>query len=414
MSYQRLDDVTPSVSDTYWFISAPGEPTRQDVLVRLREKLTMRSSNSGNSLCELYAFNLPDFKVGTLDQLVVLSDDLAKVDSYLEGAVAKLSDGLKALLKNDIDQWRQELTVGEKTVDNYLRSFQWNSMKYRTDKSLRELSDALHQEAVQIDNLMKSKMAAYQATKTQLTGIQRKQSGNLSTRSLNGVVQKDQMVLDSEYLTTVFVAVPKQLYNSWWETYETIAQMVVPRSSTLIAEDDEFGLFSVILFQKVVEEFSTRCRQAKFVVREFRWDDELIAREQKEAKELAASERELWVQVVRLCKINFGEMFACWAHVKILRLCVESILRYGLPPNFQPIILKPSKKADGKLRDLLSEHFARLARSGGALANSSSAGAGSGSNLDHQIDESIQGVLGDFGNVYPYVFYEIKWSTATK
>jgi len=31
------------------------------------------------------------------------------------------------------------------SVDNYLQGFQWNDMKYRTDKSLREICDIIVQ-----------------------------------------------------------------------------------------------------------------------------------------------------------------------------------------------------------------------------------------------------------------------------
>lgn len=37
-------------------------------------------------------------------------------------------------------------------------------------------------------------------------------SGNLSTRSLVGVVKKEDVVQDSEYLETLIVAVPKQVF----------------------------------------------------------------------------------------------------------------------------------------------------------------------------------------------------------
>jgi V-type H+-transporting ATPase subunit C len=59
-----------------WIIAAPGEPTPQETWDRLQSTTSTFSSNS--------KFNLPDLKVGTLDQLVGLSDDLAKLDSAAE------------------------------------------------------------------------------------------------------------------------------------------------------------------------------------------------------------------------------------------------------------------------------------------------------------------------------------------
>ena len=41
--------------------------------------------------------------------------------------------------------------------------------------------------------------------------------------------------------------------------------MVVPRSSTFIAADDEYSLFSVVVFKKVYEDFVNKCRENKCV-----------------------------------------------------------------------------------------------------------------------------------------------------
>ena len=51
------------------------------------------------------------------------------------------------------------------------------------------------------------------------------------TRSLNDVVTEDDVVTGSEYLQTLLVVVPKALYREWEKTYETISEMIVPRSS---------------------------------------------------------------------------------------------------------------------------------------------------------------------------------------
>jgi V-type H+-transporting ATPase subunit C len=85
--------------------------------------------------------------------------------------------------------------------------------------------------------------------------------GNLSTKSLVGIVSKEDVVVDSEYLETLLVAVPKyvgpasmyqmvgsrlvpacadrgtscycsNLVRDWKEKYERLTTMVVPRSSS--------------------------------------------------------------------------------------------------------------------------------------------------------------------------------------
>lgn len=59
-------------------------------------------------------------------------------------------------------------------------------------------------------------------------------------------------------------------------------------------------------------------------------------------------------------KINFSEAFTHWIHVKALRVFVESVLRYGLPVNFQAAIIQPQKKGNRKLREALNQLYDNL------------------------------------------------------
>jgi len=56
----------------YWLISAPGDKTCHQTWDKLNQA-TMKQQLSAN-----WKFHIPDLKVGTLDQLVGLSDDLGK------------------------------------------------------------------------------------------------------------------------------------------------------------------------------------------------------------------------------------------------------------------------------------------------------------------------------------------------
>ncbi|KAJ3300159.1 hypothetical protein HK104_003769 [Borealophlyctis nickersoniae] len=366
-------------SSSYLFLSAPADPTKQDTVNKLKDKIASKA----HDYAEIYPFSLPDFKVGTLDSLVVLSDDLAKADATAEAISTKIAENMRALLNNDLEQWKMNLTVNDKPIDTFLRNFQWNTMKYRTDRSLRELTDMVVQEITQIDTLMKTKMTSYTQVKSQLQGMSRKQTGNLAVRSLNDIVKKDMFVLDSEFLTTALVAVPRALERDWINSYETLTQMVVPRSSQRIAEDDEYALYTVTLFQRILDEFAMKARENKFIVRDFKWDPQAMAAEKKQLAEIGASEKEQWTSLLRLCKTNFGEAYSCYVHLKALRLFVESVLRYGLPPDFQPMLVKAKAKYERKVRDILNVHFARL----GGLANAQGG--------DEHLEENLQMLVGD-------------------
>lgn len=44
---------------------------------------------------------------------MVLSDDLAKSDNVAETVATKLAESLRSLLNNDVEQWKQNLTVSD-------------------------------------------------------------------------------------------------------------------------------------------------------------------------------------------------------------------------------------------------------------------------------------------------------------
>lgn len=61
-------------------------------------------------------------------------------------------------------------------MDQYLRTFQWNKVKYRADKPIADLIDSLQKEIAGIDNDVKAKFNQYNQTKTNLAASQRRQT----------------------------------------------------------------------------------------------------------------------------------------------------------------------------------------------------------------------------------------------
>ena len=68
--------------DEFWIISAPGENTPQQTWERLN---AATGGQTSNGISKNYKFQIPDLKVGTLDSLIGLSDDLGKIDLFAEG-----------------------------------------------------------------------------------------------------------------------------------------------------------------------------------------------------------------------------------------------------------------------------------------------------------------------------------------
>ncbi|MBN3304365.1 VTC1A ATPase, partial [Amia calva] len=224
------------------------------------------------------------------------------------------------------------------------------------------------QQVSQIDGELKSQMEAYNRLKGNLQAAERKAVGNLLTRTLTDIVKKDDFVLDSEYLTTLLVVVPRTQDTTWEKTYESLSELVVPRSTKKITEDSDGGLFTVTLFKKVVADFRVKARENKFIVREFSYDEAELEAEKEEITRFTTEQKQQYGPLLRWLKVNFSEVFVAWIHMKGLRVFVESVLRYGLPVNFQAVLLQPNEKKIKQLREVLASHFSYLdGRGGGKL-----------------------------------------------
>ncbi|XP_035467168.1 V-type proton ATPase subunit C 1-B isoform X4 [Scophthalmus maximus] len=213
------------------------------------------------------------------------------------------------------------------------------------------------QEVSQVETELKCRAAAYNSVKTSLQTLEHKLSGNLQTRSLNDIVRKEDLVV-SEYLTTLLVVVTRGSFLQWERTYESLSEFVVPRSSRKLHEDGEGGVFSVTLFKRAVCEFKAKAQESKFTVREYSFD--LEEKTQQERQRLGVHKKEQYGIFVRWLKVNFNEVFVAWIHVKALRVFVESVLRYGLPVNYQALLLQTDRKCSKKHREELASLFTHL------------------------------------------------------
>jgi len=305
-------------------------------------------------------FNIPAFKIGTLDALVQQADDLAKLSAACEGVVGKVGDSLRSLLDGDESKIADQKTINDKPVDQYLRSFQWNKVKYRADKSIADLIDSLQKEINGIDNDVKSKFNQYSSLKTNLLASQRRQTGNLSTKSLLSVVPPSALIQDSEYLETHLLAVPNTLVKDFFKTYESLTDMIVPRSAQEIASDDEFTLYAVTTFKKFSGEFIHKAREKRWIPRDFKYKEGGKEEERKEVENLEREERKVWGEALRLGRTGYSESAMIWIHVLALRVFVETVLRYGLPLDFVSASVQTSSKSAKKIKTNLDSNYGYL------------------------------------------------------
>lgn len=375
----------------YWVVSVPKDAApNKNPFGLVQEKAAAVSKD----LTTNFRFEVPDLRIGTLDALLSLSDDLVKTDTQCETVVHKIAKQLFDLSSQgrpgddvgaaegggaggaaaaapragdaDIDQ----LAVNNVSVDTYLTHFNWDEAKFPPRNQLKEIVEQVVGLIGKIDDEFKTKYSHFNEARSKLEAIRRKNMGNLMVRDLTDLlVGQEAAFTESESLTTLLVVVPKYMYRDWETNYETMdlkegdgpLQLIVPRSSRLLYEDQEHGLWTVTVFKRAADEFKVRARKRRFNVRDFKPDAEESRQGKENKKKMEEEARRQWTSLVRWCKTNFSEAFIAWTHVKAVRVFVESVLRYGLPANFQAVLMLPNKKYEQKVRLILDELFDNLA-----------------------------------------------------
>jgi len=176
------------------------------------------------------------------------------------------------------------------------------------------------------------------------------------------------------FLTTLYVVVPKNDQKAWKTTYESLLDdtenkeeegkqepktphFLVPNSSVLLAQDNDSGLNSVVVFTKDIEEFKSACRSRRFTVRKN--DPSTVINEEEKAS-LKKNQEKKKQMLIRWAQTSFGDAFHGWLHLKCIQCFVESILRYGLPPDCVAMLILPKKGSEKKLVKLLCDHYHHL------------------------------------------------------
>ncbi|KAL8280239.1 hypothetical protein RQP46_007353 [Phenoliferia psychrophenolica] len=364
-----------------WIVSVPLDSSPEEQLEELNPVL--HKAKLGDAV----VLPFPDFKTGTLSSLLALSESLTKADPSVQSTLAKTVDQIRSLTTSTSPSGsgtsggpsdRASPLEAHLVIDDgrpYLDylfpgPWSWDLAKYRIEsRPLPDVVEGLLKEVASIENGQRNKGSQYALVKGQLTTALRKKTGNLSMRSLAEVVSEDDFAgtNESEYLETVLVAVPKNLVKEWETTYERLSAMVVPRSSTKLASDDDFVLFSCAIFRRVHDDFAQKCRENKFILRDFTFNASEIEQAKADLARLETQEKELWTDLLRLSRINFSELFQISVHLKVVRAYVESVLRYGLPAAYFATVIKPEPKMHSKLLSTLSTHFASLGPKSGKM-----------------------------------------------
>jgi V-type H+-transporting ATPase subunit C len=342
----------------------------------------------------MFKFEVPSLTVGTLDTLMTLSDELGKKDGLVEGIVRKIEKTAMDLS----DRKAVDLSVGGVPSSRYIQQFAWDSAKYPNRRPLKELVQLITGGAVAVEEELKQLTASYGDKQVALQDVRRRKAGNLISADLNDLLNPEIMsnvtTVNSEYLKTVFIAVPRNAKETFEKGVEKLGNdlvgfggpdwtrdptklgepvdfgpnvdrhkvrgsPVVPGSLQTVHNDEDSILYAITILKgqyeagyyeggefqagsqiDFEEEFTKACRDKRYFVRNFVWDPSQSSKSSMALEQLQVEVDGMKSALTRWCKNHFGEAFVAWVHMKVIRVFVESVLRYGLPVDFTAVLYK--------------------------------------------------------------------------
>lgn len=305
-------------------------------------------------------FNVPDgdgaLTFGSFDNLIRLTDDLQKADAQVDSVVHRLER--QYLDMDPHADFTISILSQKKTFKEYLNGWQWDETRYPKSRSVNDNLSFIMSTVMKLDEEARSKMAQFSDARMQKTNFSKKDGLNLPARDLIDVItpqvvsmasspSAEDDFIQTEYLATVPVILPRGAKDEFLKSYETVAEgaRVVPGSAKPLAvpEDKEGNaLWRIVVFKKDAEIFQKACRERKWVARDFVYSEEAYTKLEKQR--LAADEavEQLSEKVRCVCQLAWSDCMISWMHIKAMRVFVEGVLRFGMPPRFASYIVVPT------------------------------------------------------------------------
>lgn len=317
----------------------------------LFNKVQARLFEAVGNNASLHPIEVPPLKVGTLDGLMAASGELERSDPALDSVLQRLIKTLQNLQKDpppgaSLDQDGPQFAVHGHAPEQFMEGFSWNAAKYRIDRPIRELVDLVSEEATEIDALVKGKLQEYGHVRQALLSGERAAKGSLAVRDLTPIIlDMGAGPIDSEYLSTVYIVCPVGDAAVLKDEYTELCPLAIPGTDALLREEDDYVLFSLVVFKCAIHEFKQVCQSKNWTLRECTLDRQQIALRSANDVKLQADAKGLWASLVRLVRTNAAEVFQCCAHLKVMRSFTEAVLRYGLPPDYLFFVVRMTDPA---------------------------------------------------------------------
>jgi len=230
---------------SYWLIAVPNK-TADDKEQQVKSNATKKYIDERTmSFSTNFGFNIPDLRVGTMDSLMSLSEEMSKIDQIVGSIAKKLERAFQESCKEGDEKSKEgdnnnipELKVENQSPLKYIQLFKWDVQRFSKRGNLKQMVENILKEAAKNDDELKKHQQEYNDVRQQYTAIERKETGTLLVKPLNNFVKKGH-IIETEHLTTLLIVVPRTKEEEFLDTYEILEDLAAEREEARAREREE-------------------------------------------------------------------------------------------------------------------------------------------------------------------------------
>mmetsp|Transcript_110289 Transcript_110289/g.355719 ORF Transcript_110289/g.355719 Transcript_110289/m.355719 type:complete len:403 (-) Transcript_110289:461-1669(-) len=372
-----------SVGQEFWIVAAgcskeQGSSSEKEAyLAALKSNSTIAPRGRGAEDGP-WKFDVPDgdrsLLFGSFDNLIRLTDDLQKADSSVDSILHRLERQYVEL--DPKADFKVKSQRQEKPFLEYLKNWQWDEAKYPKTRSILDNLTLLISVVTKLDEEARNKTAQYNEFKTAKGNLAKKEGASVTGRDLVDVLTPDVVKINgtadddfiyTDHITTVVVILARGTDQEFLASYETIVEKVIPLSARKFPGlDDKDGnsLWRVLMFKSAAEAFKKHCREKRIIARDFEYSDDGYRKLKAQREQLEDSVKRQHELVRGLYQAAWSDAMVAWTHIKAMRVFVESVLRFGMPPCFASFIFAPKPGANVAVRKALADVLGKGGQAG--------------------------------------------------
>jgi len=286
---------------------------------------------------------MPKLRTLPIDQLMHVDDDFLELDHLIRSHIQKIIK-FNSKICSSIKKVVNSYMLPSYKVNSTIANFKWDCGVFNPITPLKDLYEKIINDVQRIGSEMEILQQRYDENINEFRAYESQDTCSLADKKPHLVIS-DSQILSTQYLTTLYVTLPKILKDDFIAIFDNEEFNVVPRSLNLIDADRTHLAYTIVVFKKQAQDYIKYLSDKKINAQLIEYGKESAKdywydrAENKERVHTTANVAKIWLEM------TVEEIISLYLHIKIIILHNQYILKFGLPlriSHFLTIFLSPN------------------------------------------------------------------------